>query len=153
MGQIQRFTDATGEMSMTQRHDEDIDQIMGEINRIEDQLDAINRSVKIIARGKATLSYNGSPQYPPASFKYGGGSIGTFLCFIEPADEPGFLYGTPFSRKFASPGGIVTGLYASCQARFGEASFSAIVDTTYVPSPPNLTFYIYVLEQPADTTS
>lgn len=60
MGRLDYFSDSTGKMSQTDINSQDISNIVIEMNRNQDLLDALNNNLKIIARGSGTISWDGT---------------------------------------------------------------------------------------------
>lgn len=152
MGQIQRYVDPTGDMSMLQRHDQDIGQIMDELNRMGDQLDALNKSTKIIARDKVAVTVQAGQTFGTNSYTYGSGTIGSFICTVVSANDPDHSWPVPYHETQVNGSGVLDVLLiATASAANNVLTFNVRVGTSYT-TPVTLTFYFYILEQPANTT-
>lgn len=151
MGQIQRFTDATGDMSMVDRQDQDIDQIMGEVNRQADQLDSLNKSTKVIAQDSVTVTIPTGQTYAEQTYTYGSGTVGSFLCSIVRSDDTTHSWPIPYFETAVNGSGTLdVKLIANASASANVITFSVRVGSSYT-TPPSVTFNFQILEQPANT--
>lgn len=138
MGRLDAFVDITGSMSPLDVNTENIQQIIDELNRNADQLDAISKGLNIIGQGSRTIGANTASQV-----NHGFGSAPIFLCFFNRDDQPGIFYAA--SQWFYDN----TGNYQGRVYAYTDATNINLTSTFVAGAPTNVTFSWYFIQQPA----
>jgi hypothetical protein len=144
MGLIQEIVDPTGTMSDMTLNSENISQIIDEMNRSSDQLDAITNSLNIINKGTTTLVLNAAALAVTANIPHGFGSAPIFVAFINRSDLPTLWYPLPYAT---SDGTGLVNLSCTATTDITNINFGIVRSA----SGAAITFIIsyYILQQPA----
>lgn len=138
MGKLDSFTDFTGNSNQLDINIQNIQQIIDEMNRNSDQLDAIAKGLSIIGRGSVTIAAGAI-----STTAHGFGSAPIFMCFFSRNDQPGKYYQT--SQWFYSDAGAYEGrVYA-----YTDGTNINLTSVFVANSPATLTFSWYFIQQPA----
>lgn len=153
MGDLSRYVDPTGDLSKVEILDKDLDQIIEEINRNQDQLDALDSAIKIVARDQITTNYDAaSHTYPLQIYNYGGGTVGSFLCFMKRSDQPDNLYPVPYYESAVVGATLELRLEAYANSAQSALQFTGRASTSHPSPPASLTFFFYIFRQPTNVT-
>lgn len=148
MGLINSFIDPTGDMSQVDVNSETLSQVIDEMNRNSDQLDAIANNLNIINKGTITATWTGTGGISAGvtvSTPHGFGSAPIFLGFASRSDiVPTVWYPVP-QWTYDNSGNLLTRSYAYTDSVNVNFNFA----TTYNGSPIAITFSYYILQQPA----
>lgn len=154
MGRLDNFVDVTGKMDQTEVNKQNILNIIDELNRSSDLLDAFNTNLKIISRGSTTYNWDGTINTNIEIDVTIGTSTQayTFFCFFTRSSLPNNLYATPFSQ-FSSSGDLQIGIVVDTFAS-GNNSTLIIFPAFYTAgAAETFTFYYFIIQQPANITS
>lgn len=144
MGIIDSIIDPTGNLSDEEVNSQNLSQIIDEMNRNSDQLDAIANSINIINKGSQTLSMSTSDTSTSVQVTHGFGSAPIFLAFFNRSDQANAWYSFP--NIVADGSGSVI-FAANANTDSVNINFSFVRSTTGSP----LVFIVsyYILQQPA----
>lgn len=150
MGRLDLFSDITDSMNPLEVNSSNIMQIIDELNRNSDQLDALTKTLSISNPGKIILPITGDSQTASASL--GQVVAFSFIGFLVRSDQPTKYYMVPYVLTEGVP---VTAFDMVVTANLinngGQISISidAEIATTYLASAPtSITFYYFILNQP-----
>ena len=147
MGRLDPITDPTGKLTDTQQNAVNIDNIINELNRNSDQLDAISNSLNIIGRGSISGTWTGQGGIGNAlslSKNHGFGSAPIFLASFTRSDQSGVHYPVP-QWFFDDEGNFLSRATAFTDASIISFDYFQVSDGT----PISLTFSWYIIQQPA----
>lgn len=150
MGKLQPFVDMTGKMSQSEINKANITNIVDELNRNADQLDAISSNFRIVARGSVVLTSNGT-QFTGGTVPLATGTISTFLAYVVRSDQPNNLNQLLYS-SYDSSYNFQFSVWATISG--GALSVTTLLASGYTPpAGMTLTVYYYIFQQPAGVTS
>lgn len=159
MGQIEEFSDMTGQMSQDEVNQENISNIIDELNRNSDQLDALNNVLSVIAYGSLTYTWAGTgsggsptediliaPEISSANF------IG--LCYMSrSSDASPVYYAMPYTEIYTNANGdTVIGKEFFVNSNSSTGKFEVPVNFYNPGSAETFTFFYILLQQPANTS-
>lgn len=147
MGQLNRNLTLDGSSDF-RTMEQDIKDAIGEINRQGDMLDSLDSGLKIIARGSVTLTPSGT-NYTPQTVNLNAGLATSFMCYMQRSDQPTRMYFVPYLEATGAVGSVQARLETFAYVFNTGITFSAEAATDYV-SPPTLTFFYYMIQQPAN---
>lgn len=154
MGRIDNVVDVTGGQNLTQMNAENIRQIIEELNRNSDQLDALSKNLAISTKGQVVAPLVGNSYQ--ATVTLGSGNPSSFLVFMSRPDLPGQYFAMPYFQTVGFP---ISGLNMACGASLSPGiagssttlNMGGSVSNAYLGSAPaSITFYYYVFNQPAN---
>ena len=145
MGIVNRVFDPTGSKSDMEINAENLSQLIDEMNRTSDQLDAITNSLNIINKNSRTASWDGSIGGGfTVSVPHGFGSAPIFVAYFNRSDQPNNWY--PFPQWFYdNSGNTLSRAYAYTDSTNINLTFFSYVADGVV----NFTVSYYILQQPA----
>ena len=154
MAELQRLTRDPTITNLVNQHDQEIGNIVDEANRQADLLDSLNTSLKIIARGTLTMTFDGSSQYPVATATLGSGTSNTFVAYMQRSDDLTKVYSLPYYLMHGTglAGAISTDMYVRGWVSANTISFFGETNGSY-SAPTTLTIFYYIIQQPASVTT
>jgi len=147
MGRLDTITDMTGDMDAVQVNAANIDNIINELNRNSDQLDAISNSLNIIGRGSISGTWQGQGGINNAltlSSNHGFGSAPIFLGSFTRSDQSGTFYPTP-QWFFDNTRNFIARAVAFTDSQNISFSYFQVSNGPQII----LTFSWYIIQQPA----
>lgn len=157
MGQLEEFTDMTGNMSQEDINQENISNIIDELNRNSDQLDSLNNVLSVIAYGSLTYNWDGSgdPASPTSDVLVAPEtSDANFIGFVYMArsDDEGLYFNLPYYEvDVNSNGDSVIGKRFDINNNSSTGQLEITIQFLLPGSPTNFTFYYFLVQQPANT--
>ncbi len=155
MGNLQSFQDMTGSMKQADVNTQDITNIIQELNRTSDQLDALNNTLSISGYGSLTYNWLGggtgaSPVQDTLTspFNSPGNYIG--LSYMTRATENNKLFhALPFSELGVNANGdsVITKYFLS-GVDTNTGKYTVVVTFPQSGTPEIFTFYYLVFVQP-----
>lgn len=153
MGRLDAFTDMTGSMSQQEINGQNIEQIIDELNRAADQVDALSNSISIVNRNNVTVPLSGNTYNASVNIQTSVAS--SFLAYMSRSDQPGNYFVLPY---FATSGVPVSALQMAVSASLQSAAgnqvmlnIQGVVGAGYA-APSSITVYYYILSQPANAS-
>jgi hypothetical protein len=147
MGNIDGVIDPTSTMTDTDLNKENISQIIDEMNRNSDQLDAIANSLNIINKGTVTGVWGGVAGIGSGltiSQAHGFGSAPIFVSFFNRSDLGTQWFPVP-QWTFDNSGNLVDRCYAYSDAVNINFNYASQLNG----SPITFIFSYYIIQQPA----
>lgn len=145
MGRLDSVSDVTGRLTPLDLNAVNIENIINELNRNSDQLDAIANSLSIIGRGTLTGTWDGTAGGTVIlSAAHGLTLAPIFISTFKRSDQPGVFY--PGAHWFYNGAGTLTA-EAFTQTDTSNITFEFIGHTA--GSPATITFSYYIIQQPA----
>lgn len=145
MGRLDAITDMTGKMSSLDMNAQNIGNIIDELNRNSDQLDAIANTLNIIGKGTLSMNWDGSSGFVNTVSQTHGFTVPPlFMASFTRSDQPGIYYPVPM-WFYDGAGNFQQRIYGytdSSKIFFQLATASAGATLTY-------TFSWYIIQQPA----
>lgn len=161
MGQIQDFVDMTGKMNQAQINAQNIENIVQEVNRNSDQLDALNNVLSVIGYGSLTYNWDGSGSSASptsaaltAPIKTGGANFIIFVYMSRNTDNPTQYFTMPYQQIGNNGNGdtvVLKDFVHITQADTGQLFIEVAFYAS--GSPINYTFNYIIIQQPSNTTS
>lgn len=148
MGEVALFQDYSGKSNQVDTNKKNIEALVTEFNRSQDLLDSLNQGLKIIAQGKLSDTYPGTPGGNTVSTQINAGQGNTFLSFYARSDRPGQISPVP-EYNFDSAGNIQ--FYIICFTNGSSLNFQWNGYQSLTPF--TWTFYYFLLQQPAASQS
>lgn len=144
MGQVSLSSDFMGNQSQTELNQKNLEALITEFNRSQQQLDSLNSDLKIIASGKATDNYPGTPGGNTVSIPINVGQGNTFIGFYSRSDRPGFVQPIP-EYNFDTLGNIQFYIFMFTNGNFINFQWNAYQSLT----PFTWNFFYFLFQQPA----
>lgn len=151
MGILSAYVDPTGEKSTSEVNAENISQIIDELNRSSDQLDSLANQLSISTPGHVTLPISGSNSSQQTTVSLGSTAPFAFIAYMVRSDAPSNYYLVPYFLAQGAPASTMA-MLAYAQLTSGSTPqllFDVEVASGYAP-PASVTFYYYILNQPAN---
>ncbi len=147
MGRLDQFADITGSMNQVDTNAQNIQQIIDEMNRNSDQLDAISNGLSIIGRNTLIGTWNGTGGAGGSltlQQNHGFQTAPIFMASFLRSDVPGVYYPVP-QWFYDGSGSFQARTYSYTDATNIYFSFTSASNG----SPITFTFSYYILQQPA----
>lgn len=161
MSQIQNFTDVTGSMTQTQINAANIDNIIEEVNRNSDQLDALNNVLSVLAYGQLTYSWDGSGSSATptattltANLNTSGANFIVIVYMSRSTDSPTQYFPLPYNQIATNGNGdsvVTKTFWLVTEADTGQLFINLQFFAT--GSPINYTFNYLIIQQPSNLSS
>lgn len=148
MGEVSLYQDFSGKTNQVELNKKNIETLVTEFNRSQDALDSLNQDLRIIASGKASDTYPGTPGGNTVSIPINVGQGNTFLAFYARSDRPGQISPVP-EYNFDSGGNIQFYIICFTNGNFINFQWNAYQSLT----PFTWSFYYFLLQQPAASQS
>lgn len=146
MGRLDMIVDMTGKTNLLAMNEENISNIIDEMNRNSDQLDAIANNLNIIARGTLTGTWDGTANHGVSLVQnHGFSTPPIFVAQFTRSDQPGIYYPVP-QWFYDSSGNFQGRAYAYTDATNINLSFLSVVNGS---GAVTFNFSWYILQQPA----
>jgi len=144
MGILNPIIDPTGQLTQEEVNSQNLSQVIDEMNRNSDQLDAIANSMNIINKGSRTIVMGASSTSTSTQVAHGFGSAPIFLSFFNRSDQSTLWYAFPDVFTDGS-GSVILAADSSTDAK--NINFSFVRSAT----GSAITFIVsyYILQQPA----
>lgn len=117
-------------------------------NAISEHLDSFVNNITILATSSVTVGYDaGSFSYPDTVVDVGSGISNAFLAFVQRSDQPSRFYQIPYYEVLSA----ALTLHAYAWTFQGKVHVGGQTSNPYpTAAPASLTFYYYLLQQPAN---
>lgn len=147
MGRLDAFTDMTGKMNQMDVNTQNIQQILDEMNRNSDQLDALNNNLSVVSSGKVSVASTGVP-IAPVVVNHGLGFPPAVLAFYTLSTESNSIVHQLPAYILDGSGNFL--YYVIFYATTNNLEF----DFFFNGAGPTTTFNFsyYLLKQPANLT-
>lgn len=145
MGRLDEVVDMTGSSSQMDLNSQNIQQVIDELNRNSDQLDAIANGLNIIGRGSLSGTWDGTAGGQiTLKQAHGFSQAPIFLASFTRSDMPGQFF--PVPMWFYDTAG-------NYQSRVYDYTDATNINLTFVSaisgSPTTFVFSWYIIQQPA----
>lgn len=147
MSLLSPTSDFLGNMSQSELNSQDIQNLQDEITRLQQNQDSINQTLNIIAQGRQSVTVtaggSGSLILPLTTL-----TANTYLVYVSPADKPGQFFTVPY-YDFNTSSVLTTSFLAYATASNGTTTPGLTILYLY-PNATTLTFYYFIIQQPAN---
>lgn len=157
MGNLEPFDDIVGDMSQNDINAANIDNIIDELNRNSDQLDALNNVLSVIAYGSLVYSWDGTGSGSTPTIATLFAPIESTASFIDftyltrSSDVTPINYATPYSEAAQNSNGdtVVTKFFVS-GSNSDTGQYEVSLKFWAPGTPETFTFYYTIVQQPAN---
>lgn len=149
MGRLDTFADMTGSMNQVDINEQNILQVIDELNRNADQLDAVANALSIIGRGSVNGTWSGNGgtgNLLSLTATHGFQTAPIFMASFTRSDMPNQWFNIP-QWFYDNSGNLAGRAYAYTDAQ--NINFNFIGNNASPVSPVNMTFSWYIIQQPA----
>lgn len=147
MGRLDEVVDMTGKMSQMDLNGQNITQMIDELNRNSDQLDAITNALNIIGKGSVSGTWNGVGGIGAGltlTPTHGFPQAPIFIAFYNRSDRPNQYYPVP-NWEFDNAGSLLSRAYGLSQANTFLFNYAQTNNGPIL----TITFSWYAIQQPA----
>lgn len=150
MGRLSPVVDFTGG-DLVGQHAQSIKDMIDEVNRQQEHLDSLVNSLIVIASGLVVIPYDApSNSYPDTIVPLASGMVGAFISYMVRSDQASKAWSLPYFELSSGNVNILANAYMNSST--GQLLAGAKLAAAYASPPANLTFYYYLLQQPANAT-
>jgi len=146
MSLLSPTSDFTGQMSQADISGQDIQNLQEEITRMQQNQDSINQTLNIVAQGKQSVTGGAGSLTVPLT----PNTANTFMVYVAPSDRVGQFYSAPY-YEFDTSSAVTVRFVAYSTAASGSTAPGINILYAY-PTTATLTFYYFVIQQPANVT-
>lgn len=160
MGNLDGYVDMTGSMSQEDINTENISNIIDELNRNSDQLDALNNVLSVVAYGSLEYVWDGTvplgnllqviltaPVNSEANFS-------SFTYFSRASDNPPIYIATPYTEEYVNGNTDTVVSKVFVAGTNSETGQYEIFLNFYAPGNSTVfTFYYTIIAQPSNITT
>lgn len=146
MGRIDLTDDFTGDLSPTELNAQDIENIIAELNRNSNQLDAVQNNLAIVTRGKTSLTTPAGVGDLFVDVNHGLGFPPAVMAFYTLSSDPNTVYQLPSFVLDGSGNFLYSVLFTSTNNNLRFEVNGTLPAITF-------NFSYYLLKQPANLTS
>lgn len=160
MGKLAAYTDPTGKIDETELNDQNISNIINELNRNADKLDALNNTLSIIAYGSLTYTWDGSGSGATPTIKVLTVPITSqaqymgFVYMSRSIDNPPIYLALPYTQAItnASNDSVVSKIF-NIGTNSLTGQFEIDLNFYATDTPITYTFYYIIVKQPTNISA